>query len=44
MQEDFQTEWKSREDRESSNLYIQGLPLTATPSVSFVILVEPYPI
>lgn len=26
-QEDFQTEWKSRENKESSNLYIQGIPL-----------------
>jgi hypothetical protein len=33
-QEDFQTEWKSRENKESSNLYIQGIPLDMEAEVS----------
>ena len=32
-QDDFQTEWKVREDRASANLYIQGLPHTVTVEV-----------
>ena len=36
LQEDWQTEYKAREDRNSSNVYVVGLPIGWSKDVSIV--------